>query len=62
VNIEELSRFLAEAKAWTYASGKEGTVLSDGSKELVFEEGKFRYRDRYLGEEVVFFQGNAYGE
>jgi hypothetical protein len=65
MNIEELCKFLVRAKANTYASGKEGTVLSDGSKELIFEEGKFRYKDRYfgenpfIGEEVVFYQGKC---
>lgn len=63
MDTEELCRFLVKAKINTYASGKEGAILRDGSKELVFREGKFLYRDRYfgsnpfIGEEVVFHKG-----
>lgn len=65
MNIDELRKFLVRAKVNTYASGEEGTILDDGSKELVFEEGKFMYRDRYfgfnpfIGEEVVFCEGKC---
>lgn len=62
MDLEKLSEFLVKAKINTYASlgetGKE--VLVDGGKELNFEEGGFRYRDRYfgsdsfIGEEIVF--------
>lgn len=63
MNIEELCEFLVKAKINTYASGREGVILKNGSKELVFSEGKFLYRDRYfgsnpfIGEEVVFCKG-----
>ncbi len=58
----KLERFLVRAKTSTYASGGEGgeAVLADGCKELTFQEGDFRYRDRYfgfdpfVGEEVVW--------
>lgn len=46
-----------------HLKGKGGEkLLEDGSKELTYEEGEFRYRDRYFGnyvfsgEEVVWFQ------
>jgi len=63
VDMEESCRFLKKAKINTYASGREGAILRDGSKELVFSEGKWLYRDRYfgfnpfIGEETVFYQG-----
>ena len=58
----ELKQFLVKAKISGYASGGEGSeqVLSDGCKELTFQEGELRYRDRYfgfspfVGEEVVW--------
>ncbi len=57
-----LEQFLVKAKVNAYAGEGEGGagVLPDGSKELTFEEGEFRYRDRYfgwnpfVGEEVVW--------
>lgn len=62
MDFEKLSEFLVKAKINTYASfgetGKE--VLVDGGKELQFEEGGFKYRDKYfgsgsfIGEEIVF--------
>ena len=67
MDIKQLSKFLVKAKINTYASfgetGKE--ILVDGSKEFSFEEGEFRYRDRYfgsgsfIGEEIVFQNGKA---
>jgi len=59
--------FLLKAKKSTYA-GAEGDskkILSDGSKEFVFAEDNFLYRDRYFGsdhfagQEVVFHNGKA---
>jgi len=46
-----LSEFLVKAKIATYASEGEASeiVLEDGAKELTFEDGKFKYRDRYYG-------------
>ena len=43
--------FLIKAKVTTYASKGEGgeTRLEDGRKELIFEEGDFKYVDRYEG-------------
>jgi len=71
-----LSNFLVKAKIATYASIGETDerVLEDGAKELVFEDGNLKYRDRYygfnpfIGEEVVFENGkivwsmNYYGK
>lgn len=47
----ELNEFLVEAKRNTYASGKEGmdVVLEDGSKDFIYENGIYSYRDRYYG-------------
>ena len=58
----ELNDFLVKAKKNTYASNGEGgeKKLEDGTKELVYEEGEFKYRDRYfgskdfVGEEIVW--------
>lgn len=61
----ELIKFLIKAKISTYASNGEGGErrLEDGSKELTYQEGNFKYRDRYfgsyafVGEEVVWESG-----
>ncbi len=61
----ELAKFLVKAKISTYASvgEREEKVLEDGSYELTYEEGEFKYRDRYfgfnpfIGEEVVWQNG-----
>jgi hypothetical protein len=63
----ELNEFLVKAKRNTYASNGEGgeNKLEDGSKELTFAEGAFKYRDRYfgnnafIGQEVVWKDGEA---
>jgi len=65
MDILELCKFLVKAKINTYTSGREGTILTDGSKELTFEEGEFVYRDKYhgfnpfIGGEVVFCKGKC---
>ncbi len=62
IDTKELSQFLVKAKVNTYASDPKATILRDGTKELVFSEGRLFYRDRYLGEssfigqELVFHQ------
>lgn len=45
----ELGKFLIKAKIATYPSVGEvyEMALEDGAKELTFEDGKFKYRDRY---------------
>ncbi len=63
----ELNEFLIKAKKSTYASSGEGgeKKLEDGTRELVFEEGEFKYRDRYfgfnpfIGQEVVWKNGKV---
>ena len=58
----KLEQFIVKAKISAYASGGEGGegILADGCKELTFQEGNFKYRDRYfgwnpfVGEEVVW--------
>lgn len=68
--------FLVKAKKNTYATNGESKekILGDGSKELTYEEGQYKYRDRYFGhnpfagEEVVWKSGefiwvmNYYGK
>lgn len=72
----ELNEFLVKAKTNTYATAGEGgeKTLDDGAKELIFEQGDFKYRDRYfganpfIGEEIVWQNGqklwgmNYYGD
>ncbi|MFA5013842.1 MAG: DUF5680 domain-containing protein [Candidatus Paceibacterota bacterium] len=72
----ELKDFLVEAKINTYAKDGEGgeRVLEDGSKELIYENKEWKYRDRYfgfnpfIGEEAVWENGkmiwgmNYYGK
>ncbi len=58
----ELKKFIVKAKIATYATGGEFAEknLKDNSKELIFEESPFKYRDRYfghnsfIGEEIVW--------
>src|SRR3989344_7846682 len=65
--MEKLSAFLIKAKKATYASGNKATKLADGFEEFVFENGDYRYRDRYHardpqpfgGQEVVWRDGKA---
>jgi hypothetical protein len=47
----ELNKFLVKAKVNTYASVGESKeiILEDGAKELTYEDGEFKYRDRYYG-------------
>jgi len=76
MDTKQLSKFLVKAKINTYASSGEGgeKIFPDGSKEFVFEEREFKYRDRYFGfnpftgEEIVWenekvvWGMNYYGE
>lgn len=62
-----LKDFIVKAKTNTYASNGEGgeKILEDGSKELIYESGEWKYRDRYfgfnpfIGEEVVWKNGKV---
>ncbi len=59
-NGEALRRFLVEAKANGYASGRAASIGADGGHALTFQAGEFKYCDRYfgqnpfVGEEVVW--------
>jgi hypothetical protein len=63
----DLAEFLVKAKKATYASDGEGneTQLPDGTRELIYEENGYKYRDRYFGfnpfggEEVVWYGGEV---
>ena len=58
----EFVSFLLKAKLKTYPTGGEGNerTLDDGTREMAFQEGNFRYRDShfgfnpFIGEEVVW--------
>lgn len=72
----ELADFLVEAKSNTYASNGEGgeRKLADGSRELEYAAGEWKYRDQYfgfnpfIGEEIIWKDGaifwgmNYYGK
>ena len=48
----QLSEFLVKAKINGYAAkgeGGENILAQDGGKELVFNEGNFKYQDKYFG-------------
>jgi len=63
----ELNEFLVKAKINTYASNGEGgeNLLPDSAKELIYNEGIWKYRDRYfgfdpfIGEEMVWRDGKV---
>ena len=65
--IMKLNKFLVKAKKNTYASNGEGgeKKLEDGTKELTYIEGEYKYRDRYfgnrafIGQEIVWQNGKA---
>ena len=63
----ELIDFIVKAKKCTYASGNKAVKLEDEFEEFVYEEGDYKYRDRYHardpnpfgGEEVIWQNGKA---
>jgi len=63
----KLNNFLVKAKRAAYATSGEGDErkLADGTKELVFKKGLYKYRDRYfgsnpfIGQEIVFYKTKA---
>jgi hypothetical protein len=62
-DVEELKKFLVEAKMGTYASGGgEVSPQRSGFKELEYRKGRWYYRDSYSGYfqapgmEVVYFK------
>jgi len=62
-NNISLKDFLVKAKINTYAGDGVANKLSDGSKELNYKEGIWKYKDKYFGfdpfagQEVVFKNG-----
>lgn len=61
-----LLEFIVKAKKNTYANPSvKARKLKDGSKELIFKEGHYTYRDKYFGfnpfagEEIVFQNDKA---
>lgn len=63
----ELNEFLVKAKKNTYAMGGEGgeKKYEDGMREFIYEEGEWKYRDRYfgshtfIGQEIVWHNSKA---
>lgn len=61
-DLQELAKFLVEAKKRTYASGDEAktTPSREGSNDYEYADGRFVYHDTYfggvkfIGEEVVY--------
>mgnify|MGYP001579575299 CR=1 FL=1 len=49
VNLEELSKFLVNAKKRNYASKEKKIREVDGSKTFIFQDGNFYYTDNYAG-------------
>lgn len=65
MDLNKLNDFIIKAKAATYVGDGEQTESSrEGSHDLLFEEGDFRYSDSYfggsdfIGEEVVYYQNH----
>lgn len=54
IDLKQLAKFLVKSKKSTYASADSNKIKSERPKhkELEFSEGKFYYRDSYVG----FFQ------
>ncbi|MFZ2188062.1 MAG: DUF5680 domain-containing protein [Candidatus Moraniibacteriota bacterium] len=66
IDINDLCKFLVEAKKSTYAAGNTAKKIieADKSTTLTFEEGDWKYHDNYFGgepyggREVVFFRNS----
>jgi hypothetical protein len=46
-----MKAFVVKAKQSTYAGSGKRETLDDGAIELVYQEGVYRYRDRYFGDD-----------
>lgn len=65
--MKNLISFIIKAKKNTYASGNPPKKLGEGFEEFVYEEGGYKYQDRYHardskpfgGEEIVWQKGKA---
>ena len=62
MDIIKLKNFLKNAKINTYASGKENKVkiLFDSTKEYIFNDGNFKYVDKYKGHEKFNGKENVF--
>ncbi len=49
MEIKKLLKFIQKAKINTYAGDAEEKKHGDGSKELIYGEGGFKYKDKYFG-------------
>jgi hypothetical protein len=49
IDLNELTKFIVEAKKSCYAGNGKETKLKDGSKLLTFQKGNFHYIDNYDG-------------
>ena len=63
ISVEELNRFIVQAKAATYVGDGQKTQSSRaGSHDLKFQKGAFSYLDSYfggadfIGQEVVYYE------
>lgn len=62
--MDELIDFLVEARRVTYAI-THGTPVGDGTEQMIYDRGEWRYRDRYAGQnpygghEIVWHNGNV---
>lgn len=50
VNLQELSKFVVEAKKQGFAGGGLYENVPDGLKQFTFQKGDFYYTDSYIGE------------
>ena len=66
-DLQQLAKFLVEAKKQTYASGDEAKVDSsrEGANDYEYSDGEMTYHDtyfggvRFMGEEVAYSAGRA---
>lgn len=49
IDLEDMKRFIIEAKKNGYAGRKEKVREADGSKTFAFQKGNFYYADNYAG-------------
>lgn len=66
---KKLLDFILKAKKSTYAGAENDSknILNDGSKEFIYAEDNYSYRDRYFGsdpfagQEVIFLMRRLFG-
>ncbi|QQG38893.1 MAG: hypothetical protein HYS32_00290 [Candidatus Woesearchaeota archaeon] len=57
---DKLAEFIVKAKKATYASNQKARKLEDGTEEFVFQEGDYKYVDRYKGSKQFSGQENVF--